>query len=123
MAEAVGFSRLNRYINPRSPTGASMVPRTVRLPAWAVNSGTQYSRRCQTMSVRCKFAPLLCTNGAITGTEPSPWNSTSPFAPMCRQEKLQIAAVRSLMSGSETYSFPVGRYSSLIGKPRNNLIV
>lgn len=96
-------------MNPRSPTGARMVPRTVRLSARAVNSGTQYSRRCQTMSVSGKFTPSLRTNGAITGDEPSPRNSTSPFAPMCRQEKLSIAAVSSRRVGIETYSFPVGK--------------
>ena len=86
-----------------------MVPRTFRSPAWAVNSGTQYSSRCQTMSVSGRLAPPLRTNGAITGAEPSPRNSTSPFAPMCRQEKLSIAAVSSRRVGMETYSFPVGK--------------
>ena len=83
------------------------MPCTRSAPALAVKSGTQCSRRFHCRPVSGRSAPQR-TNGSITGAGP-PRNSTSPLAPMCRQEKLPIAAVRSSSVGMETYSLPVGR--------------
>ena len=88
-------------------------------PACAVIWGIQSCSLCQPSSVSASSADLpsgkICwTKGVINGTALLPRSSIMPFCAMYRKLTDSMAAVSSLIVGSDTTSLPVGIYSSII---------